>query len=90
VSRQQRRAEIANCYWCSPEHNPTSCSKVPVHGHSTNSLLTKVIALAPDGSISSDASACVMARGTATRIEIDTVRQLADLIENMPPTEPSR
>jgi hypothetical protein len=51
----------------------------------SSGILTKVIALAPDGSISSDASACVMARGTATRIEIDTVRQLADLIENMPP-----
>jgi hypothetical protein len=48
-------------------------------------ILTKVISLAPDGSISSDASACVMAHGTATRIEIDTVRELADLIENLPP-----
>jgi hypothetical protein len=48
-------------------------------------ILTKVISLAPDGSISSDASACVMARGTAARIEIDTVQQLADLIENLPP-----
>jgi hypothetical protein len=51
----------------------------------SSGILTKMIALAPDGSISSDASACVMARGTATRIEIDTVRELADLIENLPP-----
>jgi hypothetical protein len=51
----------------------------------SSGILTKVIALAADGSISGDASACVMARGTATRIEIDTVRQLADLIENLPP-----
>jgi hypothetical protein len=43
--------------------------------------LTKRISIAPDGSIISDGSACVMSRGTAQRAKVADVTQLAKLIE---------
>ena len=46
--------------------------------------LTKRISLAADGSVKSDGSACVMARGTARRVRIANVKQLATLIEQLP------
>ena len=46
--------------------------------------LTKRISLTADGSIKSDGSACLMARGEARRCEIDSVEQLARLIEQLP------
>lgn len=49
--------------------------------------LTKRITLAEDGSITSDGSACVMARGAARRVKIATVEQLATLIEQLPPNQ---
>ena len=42
--------------------------------------LTKRIALARDGTVTSDGSACVMSRGIAERMHIDGVEQLASLI----------
>ena len=42
--------------------------------------LTKRISLNGDGSIKSDGSACVMVRGVARRIQIDSVGALAELI----------
>jgi hypothetical protein len=49
----------------------------------TGGPLTKRISLAADGSIISDGSACVMSRGTAQRIRIAGVKQLAELIERL-------
>jgi hypothetical protein len=46
-------------------------------------LLTKRIALTADGKIVSDGSACRMARGTAQRMKVAGVGQLAELIENI-------
>jgi hypothetical protein len=43
--------------------------------------LTKRISLAPDGSVKSDGSACVMARGAAWRLRIADVGELAPVIE---------
>ena len=43
--------------------------------------LTKVISLAPDGTLVKDGSACVMARGTAERIKVADVNAFAALIE---------
>jgi hypothetical protein len=45
--------------------------------------LTKQISLGPDGTIKSDGSACVMARGTARRARIGNVGELAELIDRM-------
>jgi hypothetical protein len=45
--------------------------------------LTKQISLGPDGTIKSDGSACVMARGTARRARIGNVGELAGLINSM-------
>jgi hypothetical protein len=42
--------------------------------------LTKRISLAPDGSIRSDGSQCIMARGTAQRVVIAHMQELATLI----------
>jgi hypothetical protein len=47
--------------------------------------LTKRISLAADGTIISDGSTCVMSRGTAHRVEIADVEQLAELIERLKP-----
>ena len=43
--------------------------------------LTKRISLAPDGSLKSDGSACVMAHGRAQRVAIKSVADLGALIE---------
>src|SRR6516164_8770613 len=48
-----------------------------------NGPLTKRISLAPDGTPKSDGSACVMARGTARRLSIANMGQLATVIENI-------
>src|SRR5262245_16299921 len=52
-----------------------------------NGPLTKRISLAPDGTVKSDGSACVMARGTAQRVRIADVRELAAVIENVRPDQ---
>jgi hypothetical protein len=49
--------------------------------------LTKRISLAPDGSVKSDRSACVMARGTAWRLRIADVGELAAVIEKTQPDQ---
>jgi hypothetical protein len=43
--------------------------------------LTKRISLAPDGSVKSDGSACVMSNGTAWRANITNIGELATVIE---------
>ena len=53
----------------------------------SNGPLTKRISLAPDGSVKSDGSACVMARGTAQRVRIGDVGELASVIENIRPDQ---
>jgi hypothetical protein len=45
--------------------------------------LTKRIRLAADGSITSDGSECVMARGIARRVPIGDVKELAALLDNI-------
>ena len=45
--------------------------------------LTKRISLAPDGSVKSNGSACVMARGAAWRLRIANVGELAAVIEKI-------
>jgi len=45
--------------------------------------LTKRIELAADGSVKSDGSACIMCRGTACRVQIADVGQLASLIDGL-------
>jgi hypothetical protein len=42
--------------------------------------LTKTISLAADGSLKSDASACLMIKGTARRFQCELLRQFGDLI----------
>jgi hypothetical protein len=49
--------------------------------------LTKCISLAPDGTVKSDGSACIMARGTAQRLRIADVGELAAVIEKMRPEQ---
>jgi hypothetical protein len=49
----------------------------------TDGPLTKRISIAPDESIISDGSACVMSRGIAQRAKIANVTQLAKLIEGL-------
>jgi hypothetical protein len=49
--------------------------------------LTKRISLAADGSIQSDISACRMARGTARRIRVANVKQLATFITQLHPNQ---
>jgi hypothetical protein len=49
--------------------------------------LTKRISLAADGSLKSDGSACVMAHGTARRVQITRVSDFARLIERLRPNE---
>src|SRR6516164_2538389 len=43
--------------------------------------LSKRIALAPDGSVRSDGSACLMVRGTAERLHVADIGELAAVIE---------
>jgi hypothetical protein len=52
-----------------------------------NGPLTKRISLAPDGSVKSDGSACVMARGTARRLPIADISELAAVIEKIRPEQ---
>jgi hypothetical protein len=49
--------------------------------------LTKHISLTANGSINSDGSACLMARGEARRCELASVDQLAGLIKQLPPNQ---
>ena len=53
----------------------------------TDGPLTKRISINPDGSISSDGSACVMSRGIAQRETISDIAQLAKLIERVGPDQ---
>jgi hypothetical protein len=48
-----------------------------------NGPLTKRISLAPDGTVKSDGSACVMAQGSAHRVHVGDVGDLAGLIEHV-------
>jgi hypothetical protein len=45
--------------------------------------LTKKISLDPDGTLVKDSSACVMGRGTAERVRLDSITELAVLIEDL-------
>jgi hypothetical protein len=45
--------------------------------------LTKRISLAPDGTVKSDGSACIMAQGGAHRVQVGDVGDLAGLIEHV-------
>jgi hypothetical protein len=49
--------------------------------------LTKRISLAPDGSVKSDGSGCLMANGEARRASLSSVLDLATLIERLEPNE---
>lgn len=49
-----------------------------------NGPLTKRILLAPDGTLKSDGSECVMARGTAQRLRIADMGELGSVIEKIP------
>jgi hypothetical protein len=46
-------------------------------------VLSKLISLAEDGSLKSDGSGCVMSRGTARRVRLAGIADLADLIEGL-------
>lgn len=50
-------------------------------------LLTKRITLAPDGSLHSDGSACVMSEGRAGRVAFDNLEAFADCIASLAPNE---
>jgi hypothetical protein len=45
--------------------------------------LTKRISLSPDGTLVSDGSACLMARGNAQRVRLDNLSQFGELIWGM-------
>jgi hypothetical protein len=49
--------------------------------------LTKRITLGPDGSLTSDGSACLMSHGTACRFPFDHIAELAKLIEKFRPDQ---
>jgi hypothetical protein len=49
--------------------------------------LTKRIALALDGSLISDGSACTMSIGTASRFGVNDIDQLAELIDSFGPDQ---
>jgi hypothetical protein len=49
--------------------------------------LTKKISLDPDGTLVKDSSACMMGRGTAERVRLDSVDALAALIESLTPSQ---
>jgi hypothetical protein len=53
----------------------------------SNGPLTKQISLSADGSLKSDGSACVMSRGWAWRIELNSPQQLVDLISGLGSSE---
>jgi hypothetical protein len=50
----------------------------------TDGILSKRISLAPDGSLKSDASECLMARGTAKRATVAGVAELGRIIGSLP------
>jgi hypothetical protein len=63
-------------------------SAVELTGFSKNNgPLTKRISLAVDGAVKSDGSACVMTRGTAQRLRIADIGELAAVIEKTRPHE---
>ena len=49
--------------------------------------LTKQISLAPDGTLVNDGSACGMTRGTAERVKIADIDELAALIGSLHPSQ---
>jgi hypothetical protein len=49
--------------------------------------LTKQISLAPDGSVKSDGSACVMSKGAAHRFRFDCMPRLGELLVALKPNE---
>ncbi len=49
--------------------------------------LTKRISLAPDGTLKSDGSACVMTRGAAERVPMSSLAQFGELIDSLEPNE---
>ena len=53
----------------------------------TGGPLTKRISLSPDGALVKDSSACVMAHGTAERVKIAGIDELAALIGSLHPSE---
>ena len=53
----------------------------------TGGPLTKHISLAPDGTLVKDGSACVMTHGTAERVKIAGVDELAALIGSLQPSQ---
>src|SRR6516165_3047066 len=57
------------------------------HFTKANGPLTKRISLTPDGTVKSDGSACVMARGAARRLPIGNIGDLATAIEKMRPEQ---
>jgi hypothetical protein len=52
-----------------------------------NGPLTKTITLTANGDVVSDASACRMSRGKASRVQIENVGELCDLIEKVEPNQ---
>ena len=52
-----------------------------------NGPLTKRISLAADGTVKSDGSACLMGRGTAQRVRIADIGELAAMIEQVRPDQ---
>ena len=53
----------------------------------TGGPLTKKISLSPDGTLVSDGSACVMTHGTAERVKIAGIDELAALIGSLHPSQ---
>ena len=53
----------------------------------TGGPLTKRISLASDGTLVKDGSACVMTRGTAERVKIAGIDELAALIGSLRPSQ---
>jgi len=49
--------------------------------------LTKKIYLNADGMVGNDSRQCFMSRGTAWRVELDSVQAVADFINKMPASE---
>ena len=64
--------------------HPPEAAEITIFEKSSG-ILSKKIALAADGSLVSDGSACRMSSGVATRVELaDGANGLAALIERMP------
>jgi hypothetical protein len=63
---------------------PATCHHgVRDHGVHEGGPLTKRIALAADGTVNSDGSACLMVRGSAERVRLHDIVALAALIEKL-------